>query len=84
MVNVAQAVSREKVIAVMNSAGLDSDISTLDPSMSLSKQGVDSLDMINAMLAIQEEFNIKISDADMSSGAWGSVDSIVASLNSRL
>lgn len=78
------AVTRERVVAVMNSAGLDSDISTLDPAVSLSKQGVDSLDMINGLLAIQEEFNIKISDADMSSGAWSSVDSIVASLNSRL
>lgn len=77
-------VTRERVITVMNSAGLDSDISVLDPAVSLSKQGVDSLDMINALLAIQEEFAIKISDADMSSGAWGSVDNIVASLNSRL
>lgn len=84
MGNAAQAVTRDKVIAVMSSAGLDSDISALDPAVSLSKQGVDSLDMINALLAIQEEFNIKISDADMSSGAWGSVDSIVSSLKSRL
>ena len=77
-------VTREQVVSIMNSAGLDSDISTLDPTKPLSKQGVDSLDMINALLAVQEEFNIKISDADMSSGAWGSVDNIVASLNARL
>lgn len=77
-------VTRDQVVSIMNSAGLDSDISKLDPALSLGKQGVDSLDMINALLAIQEEFNIKISDAEMSSGAWGSVDSIVASLNARL
>lgn len=77
-------VTREQVVSIMNAAGLDSDIAKLDPALSLGKQGVDSLDMINALLAIQEEFNIKISDAEMSSGAWGSVDSIVASLNARL
>lgn len=77
-------VTREQVVSIMNSAGLDADISTLDPALPLGKQGVDSLDMINALLAVQEEFNIKISDADMSSGAWGSVDTIVASLNARL
>lgn len=77
-------VTREQVVSLMNSAGLDSDISKLDPVLPLSKQGVDSLDMINALLAVQEEFNIKISDADMASGAWGSVDNIVASLNARL
>jgi acyl carrier protein len=76
-------VTREQVVSIMNSAGLDSDISKLDPTLPLGKQGVDSLDMINALLAVQEEFNIKISDADMSSGAWGSVDNIVASLNAR-
>lgn len=77
-------VTREQVVSIMNSAGLDADISKLDPALPLGKQGVDSLDMINALLAVQEEFNIKISDADMSSGAWGSVDNIVTSLNARL
>lgn len=77
-------VTREQVVSLMNSAGLDSDIAKLDPTQSLSKQGVDSLDMINALLAVQEEFSIKISDAEMSSGAWSTVDAIVASLNARL
>lgn len=77
-------ISREQVVSVMNAAGLDADVSVLDPTLSLSKQGVDSLDMINALLAIQEEFNIKISDAEMASGDWGSVDSIVTSLNAKL
>lgn len=77
-------VTREQVVSIMNSSGLDADISSLDPTLSLSKQGVDSLDMISALLAIQEEYHIKISDQEMSSGAWGSVDSIVSSLNARL
>ena len=54
----------------MNQAEIDSDISALDPSKDLDEQGVDSLDMINALLAIQEEFDVEISDDEIASGFW--------------
>ena len=75
--------TREAVIEIMNQADIDSDLSTLDPSKNLDEQGVDSLDMINALLAIQENFGIEINDEEIASGIWSSVDGIVENLNKR-
>jgi acyl carrier protein len=77
-------VTREQVISIMKSAELDANLSELDPAIDLRKQGVDSLDMMSALLAIQEEFDIDISDEEMSSGGWSTIDAIVSSLNARL
>ena len=79
-----QKTTREAVIKIMNQAEIDSDISALDPSKDLDEQGVDSLDMINALLAIQEEFDVEISDDEIASGFWRSVDAIVENLNKRV
>jgi len=41
------------------------DMSTLENNVSLSDQGVDSLDMSNIYLLIEEKYNVKVPDADL-------------------
>lgn len=41
------------------------DVESFDPDVSVMEQGVDSLDRSSVFLAMEEEFNVKFTDADV-------------------
>jgi len=56
---------------------------TAGPEDDLSDKGLSSLDMVNLMLAVEEEFDIKIPDRDMTPSNFRSIariDRLVATL----
>jgi len=74
-------VTRDEIIKVMNRAGLDIDMATLDPSKPMREQDIDSLDIINVLFAVQETYGFEISDDGISAGEWQSIDEITQNVN---
>lgn len=46
--------------------------------------GADSLDMVELVMAIEEEFNIEIPDEDVEDGKWKTVDSVILYVEGRV
>ena len=74
-------VNHEEVMQIIMDAGVAADLSKIDDSTSLTEAGVDSLDMANVLLGLEERYGIKISDDD--AVQLDSVNAIVNYLNSR-
>lgn len=74
-------VSNEKVLEVLMNSGVSADISDVENDTSLSGAGVDSLDMSNFFLCLEEAFEVKIPDEDLDS--LDSIDEIVMYLQSK-
>lgn len=55
---------------------LDFDLDKILPDKSMFEQGVDSLDHINMLFAIEEYFQIKVSDEDLVSGKLDTLNGI--------
>lgn len=72
-------VTREEMLAVIERAGVSVDVAAIKGDTPLSKSGIDSLEMMNVFLAIEEKFGIKIPDEDID--ALDTVDEIIAYLH---
>lgn len=68
-------VTQQDIFAVIKAAGVSVDLSKIDASASLTKSGIDSLEMMNVFLGIEERFGIRIPDDD--ADRLDSVDAIV-------
>lgn len=71
-------VTREEMLGIIESAGVSVDVAAIKSDTPLSKAGIDSLEMMNVFLAIEEKFGIKIPDEDID--ALDTVDGIIAYL----
>ncbi len=71
-------VTREEMLSLIEEVGVSPDISTIKGDTPLSKSGIDSLEMMNMFLAIEEKFGIKIPDEDMD--ALDTIDDIISYL----
>jgi acyl carrier protein len=74
-------VSREQIVSLIHGAGVSTDISAIKGDTLLSDAGIDSLDMYNVFLVIEEQFAIKIPDADIDK--LDTIDNIVRYLLDR-
>jgi acyl carrier protein len=74
-------VTPEQILSLVQGAGISVDVSGIQGNVSLRDAGVDSLDMMNVFLAIEEKFGIKIPDADIDK--LDTVDNIVRYLQGR-
>lgn len=72
-------VSPEQILSLIESTDVLTDIATLKGDSILVKAGIDSLEMMNILLAIEEQYDIKIPDEDID--ALDTIDHIVAYLN---
>ena len=72
--NIKQAIKQANV--------LDDDTATLDNTIDLAEQGIDSLDIVNVYLILEEKFDIKIPDEDLDKVK--TVESIIAYINNKL
>jgi acyl carrier protein len=76
-----QYVTKEKLIEVLKGVNMDADPGALDPSTDLRSQGVDSLDMMNMLFALEEAFSIEISDDSITDGEWLTIEDMVKNVN---
>ena len=74
-------VTRDEMLSIIEGAGVSVDVGTIKCDASLSKAGIDSLEMMNVFLAIEEKAGIKIPDEDIN--ALDTVDDIIAYLQRR-
>lgn len=75
-------VDAQTIISLIEDAGVAGDIEAVKNGASLSDAGIDSLDTANILLAIEEEFGIKIPDEDMP--AFTTIANIVEYLNTHI
>ena len=73
----------EQVIEAMKGIG-DVDASKLDHDVDLTKQGYDSLDMIDILFNLQEKFGFEVSEDSIAENEWSSVNKIVLQVNNLL
>ena len=71
-------VTQEEIFSIVVSAGVSADVSTIKGDTLLSKVGIDSLEMMDVLLRIEEKYSIKIPDEDID--ALNTIDSIVSYL----
>lgn len=74
-------VTPEEIRSIIESAETMADMETLKNDLPLTEQEVDSLDMANIFLLIEEKFEIKVPDKDF--GSLQSIDAIVDYLNNK-
>jgi acyl carrier protein len=60
-----QQATIEAVKAIIERTGSLTESASLKEDIPLTQQGVDSLDLANIMLLLEEEYDIKIPDEDM-------------------
>lgn len=62
----------------------DIDVRSLKTDVGLDEQGIDSLDRMNIIFQIQDDFQIEISEESLEEGEWMTIDKIVINLNKLL
>lgn len=72
----------ENVKEVIAEAEVLSDVSEMKNDIPLSEQGIDSLDVVNVYLLLEEKFDVKIPDEDLSKVL--TINAIVDYVNSKL
>ena len=72
----------ENIKEVIEQAEVLGDVSELKNDIKLSEQGIDSLDIVNVYLLLEEKFGIKIPDEDLDKVT--TIDEIVEYVNSKL
>jgi len=71
----------QDIISIVKQNQMKINADNLDESSPLSEQGVDSLDMISILFAIEEKYGVKISEEDITAGKLASLNAIVEYVN---
>jgi acyl carrier protein len=58
-------VTKEEILAIVENVGVSVDISTIKVDVPFKQAGIDSLEMMNVFLGIEEKFGIQIPDEDI-------------------
>jgi len=74
-------ISPQIVVNILNEAGVLIETDRLDNRKNLTDQGVDSLDMANVFLRLEEEYEIKFPDSELPN--LDSIEKIVKFVNDR-
>ena len=74
-------ISPQIVVNILNEAGVLIETDRLDNRKNLTDQGVDSLDMANVFLRLEEECEIKFPDSELPN--LDSIEKIVKFVNDR-
>lgn len=72
-------VTQQDILSVIEKAGVSFDVAKIKSGTTLKEAGVDSLEMMNVLLGIEEQYGVHISDED--ADQLETVDAIVAYLN---
>ena len=57
-------VTHEEIVSLIEGVGVSVDVSSISGDAQLRKAGIDSLEMMNVFLAVEERFNVHISDEE--------------------
>lgn len=74
-------ITANEILNIMEESEINIDISKLDYDEPLIDQGVDSLDMMSILFALEEQFKISIPEEDIEQGKLSSVNTILAYVN---
>jgi acyl carrier protein len=80
----SRMVAPEDILNIIRKAGPPVEIENLDYDKKLLDQGMDSLDLISALFAIEEAYKIKVEEDDIDQGKLGSINAIVEFVNERI
>jgi acyl carrier protein len=72
----------ENITKIIEKAEVLGDVDKLKNNIPLTEQGIDSLDLVNIYLLLEEKFGIKIPDEDLDQ--LQTIDSIVEYINSKV
>ena len=72
------------ILSIIRENTTNIDVSKLDFSESLREQGIDSLDMISILFAIEETYQIKIPEEDLESEKLTSIEGILNYIGARI
>ncbi len=72
----------ENIIEVIVEAEVLGDTSEMKNDIPLSEQGIDSLDVVNVYLLLEEKFDVKIPDEDIDKVQ--TIDTIIEYINNKL
>jgi len=71
----------ENVKEVIEKADVLGDVANMQSDVALSEQGIDSLDIVNVYLLLEETFDIKIPDED--TAQLETIDDIINYINNQ-
>jgi len=71
-------VTQEEIFSIIENVGISVDVTQIKANMPFNEAGVDSLELINIILEIEEKFGIKIPDEDID--ALNTIDNIISYL----
>ena len=74
-------VTKEDILRIIADADTGVDVANVDASLPLREQGADSLDMMNILFAIMDEYNLDISDDSIAAREWLTIDKMVENVN---
>lgn len=69
----------ENIKEIIEEADVLGDVSNMDADTPLREQGIDSLDIVNVYLLIEEKFDVKIPDEDL--GKVATINQIIGYIN---
>lgn len=72
----------ENVKEIITEADVLGDVAEMKSDIALSEQGIDSLDVVNVYLLLEEKFGVQIPDEDLEQVR--TIDAIVEYINSKL
>ena len=73
--------TKEEILQIINDLDIDVDISSLDVSLPLQEQGLDSLDMATILFELEDRYAIKVTEEDIESGKLESINKILNFIN---
>jgi acyl carrier protein len=77
-------VAPDDILNIIQKAGTPVEIEKLDYDKRLLDQGMDSLDLISTLFAIEEAYKIKVEEDDIDQGKLGSINAIVKFVNEKI
>jgi len=57
--------TQQNIIEIIQEAEVLADVDTIQDDIALGEQGIDSLDIVNIYLLLEEKFEMKIPDEDL-------------------
>ena len=72
----------DNIKEIIEEAEVLGDASEMKNDLALSEQGIDSLDVVNVYLLLEEKFDVKIPDEDLDQ--LQTIDAIVTYINKKL
>lgn len=58
-------VTNEEILAIVENVGISADVSTIKVDVPFKQAGIDSLEMMNVFLGVEEKYGIQIPDEDI-------------------